>query len=213
MTKTLTYPVFVIAGLLTIATFVTAKTYSQLALGVFLYPILIYIAFKIFPKFEWLTQKATRQTNTTQDHGQYETNSNPQPPKETALIADIDKRAFIKLIGATGISYLVFSILGRRIEPLIFGKNTPANIGQFGNTGQISTNESSPADGYKISEVDEQDQFRYFGFVNQNGAWLVMRQDANDNTFRYIKGSSNFPGNWRDREKLKYDYYYNLFQN
>lgn len=208
MTKNLTYFTFVIASAIIILIFVTARTYSQLASAVVLYPALIFIALKIFPAFNWrspkiailppLKFKPEPQTATLKTHPAY--------------IADIDRRTFIKLIGATGISFLLFQPLGRRIEDLILGKTggsgitpLPTNNGdQFGLAGP------SPTAGYKIAEINE-GALTYYGFINKDGAWLIMRQDTNENSFRYAKGNSNFPASWQNRENLRYDYYYNLF--
>lgn len=209
MTKTLTYSTFVIASSLIILSFVTAKTYSQLALAVVLYPVLIFTAFGIFPRISWRPRKITIPKPLKANLDRDET---PKTQKEPVYVADIDKRTFIKLIGATGISFFLFSLLGRRVEHLIFGRTgesgiTPlqsTNGDQFGPTGPSIT------EGYKIADIAE-GAVTYYGFINKDGAWLIMRHDTSDNSFRYSKDGSNFPGNWANRENLKYDYFYNLF--
>lgn len=50
MRKTLTYTTFGVASLLVIMLFVTARSYNQLTLGVFLYVPLAYLALTIFPR-------------------------------------------------------------------------------------------------------------------------------------------------------------------
>ncbi len=69
---------------------------------------------------------------------------------------------------------------------------------------------ASPTDGYTISEIDD-GIIAYYGFMGQKGAWFIMRQDANDGSFRYAKGDIDFPINWEDRTNLTYDYYANVF--
>lgn len=209
MTKTLTYLGLVIASLLVILAFVTAKTYFQLAVAVILYPTLIFLFFMIFPRKSWKLAKSTIPKQPKLNLAPVET---PEPDKDSVYVADIDRRTFIKIIWATGISFLLFSLLGRRVESLFFGRglgqqgiNPTRSDEQFGQAG------ASPTDGYKISEIDEGTTVNYYGFVNKDGAWLIMKEAVNESSFRYAKGSSDFPGNWKNRENLRYDYFYNLF--
>ena len=68
---------------------------------------------------------------------------------------------------------------------------------------------TEPTEGYKISEIDE-GEITYYGFAKKDGSWLIMKENI-DGSFRYSKGADDFPGNWDDRDDLKYDYYHNLF--
>ncbi|MCR4279158.1 MAG: hypothetical protein NUV69_00945 [Candidatus Curtissbacteria bacterium] len=211
MTKTLTYLLLVIAGLLIIFGFVTATTYSQLAVAIVIYPTLIFLVFKLFPRTVLVQPNIAVQLPPTKlSHDKSET---PNPNKEIAYISDIDKRAFIKLIGATGISFFLFSLLGRRVESLIFGTagQSMINPPRVTDGNQSGLASASPTDGYKISEIMEEGLVTYYGFINYTGAWLIMREDSSNNNFRYAKGDSDLPGNWKNRENLRYDYYYNLF--
>ena len=116
-------------------------------------------------------------------------------------VADIDKRAFLKLIGATGISFFLFSLLGRRVEVPFFGRAVESGTNPV---------EGQPTDGYKISEIDD-NTITYYGFTNKDGAWLIMREDTEASSFRYVKGDLEFSGNWSNRENLKYDYFHEVF--
>jgi len=196
MNKTLTYTGFAIAALGIVLAFVTAKTYTQLAIATVLYPALIYFALKMLSR----------------SHGKGPVITIPIPLKPAKQIAttqgrkvevtDIDKRTFLKMIGAAGISFFVFSILGRRVDNLLFNKPSEnADIGASPAT--LSTS------GYRISEIDE-GEITYYGFINGDGGWLIMREDTDSSSFRYAKGDLNFPGSWASRGNLKYDYYYNL---
>lgn len=207
MIKTLTNSAFVVASLIVILVFVTSKTYSQLAIAVILYPALIFLAFMIFPRKSLKSPKITIQTPLKLNQDRVE---NSKSKTETAYIADIDKRAFIKLIGATGISFFLFSMFGQRIENLIFGTNGQSGINPTGSGNQVGPAGVSPTDGYKISEIDE-GPISYYGFIDKAGAWLIMREGTDGSSFRYAKGSSDFPGSWANRENLGYDYFYNLF--
>lgn len=207
MTKTLTNFTFVIASLIVIMVFVTSKTFPQLAIAVVLYPILIFLAFMIFPR-------SGRKSSGITAHEQPKLNpvrvENSKTKTEPTYVADIDKRTFIKLIGATGISFFLFSMFGRGVENLIFGRNGQPGINPAGGGNQFGGANTTPTDGYKISEIDEGD-VSYYGFINIDGAWLIMQEGMDGSSFRYAKGNTDFPSSWTKRESLKYDYFHNLF--
>ena len=133
--------------------------------------------------------------------------------RESVGISDIDKRAFLKLIGGTGLAFFLYSIFNKKAEGLFPGM-APAAPGltllkdTAGN--KIDPAQSHPMDGYRISEIDESD-ISYFGYTNKDGAWFIMKGDTDTGSFRYARGDSNFPGNWTNRENLKYDYFSNIF--
>lgn len=205
----LKYSSFVLGSLLVIAGFITSKSYVQLVASVLLYPILVYLGLHLFPRKGPRMQKFPVFPKPKSDEVKVVAR-----PMDASYIADIDRRAFLKLIGITGVSFFLFSVFGRRVEEVIFGKpripavNETANGSgsQFGGSGG-----GSLTDGYKITEIDESETSNYFGFVNKDGAWLIMREETDNGSFRYTKGSSDFPGNWKNRVNLKYDYYHSLF--
>jgi hypothetical protein len=193
MRKTITYCILIIAGAAVIAVFVTAKTYAQLAVASALYLPLAYFAYKLFPRKAWRVRLKKPEVSVhTVDLPETQV-------KHEDMIVDFDRRAFLKLVGATGLSFFLFSILTKRAEPLLFGTGA----------SPLGTNEPQPTDGYQISEIDENDP-TYCGFVNKNGGWYIIKQNA-DGSFRYAKGESDFPGNWANRKNLKYDYFSNVF--
>ena len=99
MYKILTYCTFVIVTLDVIIAFVTARTYPQLVVAIAFYPLLVYFAFKVFPRKR--SQVA------------YKEHLAPiQPVAENAV--DDDKRAFLKLLGVSGFSLLLYSIFIKR---------------------------------------------------------------------------------------------------
>lgn len=213
MNKILTYSSFVIASTVVIVAFVTATTYLQLAAAILIYPVLIYFAFKAFSRKS--VSYPSKKTVTVIEEAsvkpveKVETNNEEST---TGGISDINKRAFLKLIGATGISFFLLSIFGRRVETLLFSQNllpAPASNGNL-SPGQTNTPPASATDGYNISEIDD-NIVGYYGFINKNGGWFIMKGDTNNGSYRYTKGESNFPINWNNRERLKYDYYDNVF--
>lgn len=202
---------FVIALALVVGVFITAKSYTQLGIAVLLYPLLIIFAYKVFQDqilgSSLKKQAAAVHPTVATTKSDLAAAKLEDVKKERMGIADMDKRLFLKLIGATGLSFFLISIFGRRVETLLFGQN----LGQFVSApAKTQTAPSSPTDGYTISEIDDS-IVGYFGFINKDGAWFIMKRDTDTGSFRYAKGKSDFPGNWKNRENLKYDYFHNVF--
>lgn len=207
---------FVMAFFAVTGIFITAKSYPQLALGSGLYAILVFFGYKMMPLLNsgFTMQPVASDIHTdsesvSENKNETETTSGVDDVKKTEVtVTDIDKRAFLKIVGATGLSFFLMSLFGRKAEGLLLGNmnnNTP--------TDDVVKNPAvpqSPTDGYTITEVDD-GIIAYYGFMGQKGAWFIMRQDANDGSFRYVKGDIEFPTNWEDRANLKYDYYANVF--
>lgn len=218
ISRILTWSSFVIVSLIVIAAFVTATTYIQLAVAIILYPALVYFSFKVFPRKAWrypsrkpvtvIQQQAESAEKAMPVGRQAETGK-----RENISITDIDKRAFLKMIGGTGLILFVMSIFNKNAGGLFPGI-APAGQGltllkdTAGN--KIDPAQNQPLDGYRISEVDDS-IISFYGFINKNGAWFIMQGDADTGSFRYTRGNSDFPNNWARRENLNYDYFYKLF--
>ncbi len=213
MRKILTYSSYIIASLVVILAFVTATTYTQLAIAIFSYPVLIYFAFKAFPhKPGQHPQKKLITAIKPLMKSAEEVQEKEETKTDIWNIADIDKRAFLKLVGGVGISLFLFSLLNKRAEGVFFGKalggGTTALTDAAGN--KINPAQQQPTDGYRISEMDNS-AITYYGFINKDGAWFVMKEDTSTGSFRYARGDAGFPGNWSNREHLTYDYFNNIF--
>ena len=207
MTKNLPYVLFIVASMVVVLMFTTTNSFLQLGVATVLYPTLIFLGFMVFPRHAIRTPRLVMHTAPPIPKIQTKMPNSKNP--ENVVVADIDKRTFIKFLGATGISFLLFSILGRGIEGLVFGgKNslTDFNSNPGGTQNPVSGN---PTDNYRITEIDE-NETSYFGFTDNKGQWLIMLQDADGSAFRYAKGHSDFPTNWENRKNLNYDYYYKL---
>jgi hypothetical protein len=215
MHKTLTYSSFVVATVVVLGIFVTATSYTQLGLAVLLYPLLAYIALRIFPRKVWkspiisINIPITAEKSTTQK----------ETPREEKIdkvdIADIDKRAFLKLIGLAGLSFFLSSLFTRRGEELLFNRasSNPGITSLEDPSGnKIHPAEQQPTDGYQISEIDDND-ISFLGYINTKGQWYIMKGDGETGSFRYTKGDTDFSGNWGNRENLTYAYYHELFSN
>lgn len=210
MKKSLTYFSFLITSLLVILAFVTATTYIQLGIAIALYPLIALFAYKLFVVRDTPTplvpmEPAPIFSESVQKTQQIHTSG------EGVKVSDIDKRAFLKLIGATGISFFLFSLFNKRTGVSLFPDSTGPGVSTLtDNVGnKINPAEREPIDGYQISEIDYSD-ISYYGFINKNGAWYIMKEDE-EGSFRYIKGTTDFPTNWADRTNLSYDYYHTIF--
>ncbi|MCX6704545.1 MAG: hypothetical protein NTZ07_03840 [Candidatus Woesebacteria bacterium] len=205
MRKIITYISFVIASLLVVLAFVTATTYIQLGVAVILYPLLVYFAFKIFPRKSW-------QEYPTEQVAAIQPGSMTLPGNEDASVIDIDKRTFLKLIGASGLSLLLYWVFTKKAGAPLFGGTSESGTVSLEDTAgnKIDPAEKQPTDGYKITEIDDS-IIAHYGFTHKNGSWFIMRLDTDTGSFRYVRGISDFPGGWTNREQLKYDYYINVF--
>jgi hypothetical protein len=201
---------FIIACAFVIVAFITSRTYMQLGIAILLYPILVFFAYKIIPQraFRTTIKKSVKKESTTVQ------TQDPTIDNENIKIgiSDIDKRVFLKLIGSTSIVLFILSIFNKRAENVFF-----KNFSGIGNTPYQSTainnNETStnqPLDGYRITEFDDNIN-SFYGFTNKDGGWYIMKLDTASGSFRYSKGDSNFPASWDNRDKLKYDYFNNVF--
>lgn len=211
MRRILVYSSFIIGCLAVIVAFTTSTTYTQLGIAILLYLPLTYFAFKIFagsfrgggnPKKSLITIQVP-----AKPHEEV-----PKVKQDQVYVADVDKRTFLKLIGATGLSFFLFSLLGRRVDSLLFGNGSGSNTNSIGTVDPGNQADQAgvlPAE-YKITDIDD-NIVSYYGFTKRDGEWLIMRQDTQTNSFRYAKGDSGFSQNWTRREKLQYDYYYKLF--
>lgn len=210
MYKTITYSNFIIASLVVIVAFVTATTYTQLVIAILLYPLLAYFAFKILPRENWKAPEVTIQLPAF-SASNAEKDASP-PKRENAGIADNDKRAFLKMIGAAGISFFLYSIFIKRTGVPFFGNVTgPETLSLKDATDhKIDPAEKLPTDGYVITEIDDS-IIAFYGFTNKEGAWFVIREDSDTGSFRYVRGDLDFTSNWGNREHLTYDYYTNVF--
>ena len=50
-----------------------------------------------------------------------------------------------------------------------------------------------------ISDIDDASNPQYYGYVNQEGGWVIMKYDTSAKTIRYAKGFGNYASNWTNR--------------
>jgi hypothetical protein len=76
------------------------------------------------------------------------------------------------------------------------------------------TGNTDPTVGYQIADKATVGDYKYFGFINSQGAWYIMREDTVNYTYRYIAGSPRseqggglYTDAWTDKANLSYDYF------
>lgn len=134
------------------------------------------------------------------------------PPDRYGRNFDIDRRMFLKLIGSAGISMFMLAIFTKKAQGAFFGSVPgPGTVAIKNSAGiQIDPATDHPTDGYNITEIDDATLPSYFGFVNKDSAWYIMREDSSG-AYRYAKGSTLFSTNWTGRAALTYDYFDSVF--
>lgn len=200
---------FALATLIVVAIFITATTFTQLAVAVITYPLLVYVAYKAFldQRLDARVESAARSNSV-------------EPLKASLKVHDDDRRVFLKLVGSTGIFLFIYSLFNISRKPTSMiprewlkfgGKALEADMKQF-DPGMVQNQKSIDQlmEGFKIAEIDNAD-ISYYGFMATNGAWYIMKANTGAGSFRYVRGESNFPANWKNRKTLTYDYLDKVF--
>lgn len=209
MKKIISCLILAIGSTIVVLVFVTATSVIQLIIATALYVLVAYLALITFPRKVYISTSAPTTANLP-------TNTPPTEVtaiQETSNVEDDDKRSFLKLISISGISLLFYWLFTKKGKgPLFGGASEESGTVAIQNTegNQINPAESQATDGYKITEVDDS-IIAYYGFTHKNDSWFIMRLDTDSGSFRYTRGESKFAGSWNNREKLKYDYYTNVF--
>jgi len=130
-----------------------------------------------------------------------------------------NKKTFLKVLGVVGLGFLITSLLPKKADALVFGSTPSSSTVGVKDASNIrinpATNEKlddvitalNTSGGYKISDIDETGAINYFGYVASSGAWYILAYDTSANTFRYIKGDSNYSASWSTHTSLSYGYY------
>lgn len=220
----LKYYSFLVLSLMGIIGFLNVNSLAQMVSAVLFYPLTVYIWLQIVPRRKRaielpvvlktkkrVIKKAKTKKQETEDEA-----------VELALEGeeidtrniDIDKRAFIKLIGSAGMSVFMLSLFTKKAQAAFFGSVPgPGTVALKDTSGnQIDPAEKHPTDGYKVVQLDD-GTTSYYGFQNKDGAWFIMQEDASGN-YRYTKGSSDFTNattGWPNRADLTYGYFETIF--
>lgn len=77
----------------------------------------------------------------------------------------------------------------------------------------------NPTELYRVADTDDPETgnvsgINYYGFVDINGEWYILKEDLTGATgsYRYLRGSSDYDINWNGRTGLSgWDYFFNIF--
>jgi hypothetical protein len=134
--------------------------------------------------------------------------------RSDSVVFDAQKRQFLKIVGGGGTSLLLMLFfMPKQASAAFFGSTPgPGIVGIKDSDGnKIDPAEKQPVDGYSITEIDDSDADSYYGFINQDGAWYIAREDSLG-SYRYAAGSSGFSTNWGNRKtSLSYGYFDDVF--
>jgi len=64
---------------------------------------------------------------------------------------------------------------------------------------------------YRLSDLDGTGDPAYYGYLDTDGGWYIMKLNSEAGTARYIKGASDYATNWTGRAGLSYGYYSDTF--
>lgn len=206
MKKLLIYYNFTIITLMVVVGFVSTNSYSQLLTAILFFPLFAYFAIQVFPRRSRAINLPAQRAVVIENN-----DSKSQITELKKEGVDVDRRAFLKLIGTAGLSLFLFSMFTKRAEAAFFGSVPgPGTVSLKDSSGnKIDPAEKHPTDGYRLTELEDGATYTYAGYLNKTGAWFVMRDDGS--SYRYAKGDSSFTTNWTNRASLTYDYYDNIF--
>lgn len=69
----------------------------------------------------------------------------------------------------------------------------------------------SPVGNYETANVDESSDPKYYGFLDRDGNWYILKSATSGTVFTYAKGVTDYSTNWTNRASLTYDTFDNTF--
>lgn len=218
--KLILYYVFILTTIMTVMGFVTATSVPQFFSAVLFFPLALYFWLLIVPKRNKKLPVLT-ETLPVEIHVKAKEKKSTKHEKEiegevlSETIGknfDMDRRMFLKLIGSTGITLFLFSIFTKKAQATFFGSVPgPGTMMLKDTTGsQVDPAVKHPTDGFTLAQLDDGVSETYFGYLNKDGAWYILKEDSSSN-YRYAKGASGFPTNWTNRAILSYGYFDAVF--
>lgn len=128
--------------------------------------------------------------------------------EELEPVKDFSRRDFLKKAGGVGLGLLAWSLLNPRQAGAAFFGSVPGPgvVGVKNIAGsQIDPAEKYPTSGYGISEIDDAGTTLYYGFVEKDGAWYILKESdaAGDLSYLYATPANNptetdFTDAWAD---------------
>lgn len=132
-----------------------------------------------------------------------------ETPKE--VVREKDRRDFLKILASAGLGVALTGLINpQKAGAAFFGSVPgPGTIAVKDTSGtKIDPAIKSPTDAYGIMNTDESSYPYYYGFVNKDGAWYIVKA-ASDGSFTYAQGASGY--NWSTRASQTYASYDSTF--
>lgn len=205
----LLYYSFIVVTIMSLVGLLGATTIAQLVSALIFLPMVLYFTLKVLPKKSKALNIPIIVPNHNKPIQPEKAKLTPLPKKRVGI--DLDRRHFLKLIGSAGLTLFLFSIFTKKAQAAFFGSMPgPGTISIKDSGGTvIDPAVKQPTDGYRINQIDDSSP-AYYGFVNKDGNWFIMKEDSSGN-YRYSKGGSSFSTNWTNRASLTYDYFDAIF--
>ena len=130
---------------------------------------------------------------------------------ELSEVREKDKRQFLKLLAGAGVGVILTGLINpQKASAAFFGSVPgPGTIAVKDTSGtKIDPAIKSPTDGYGVMNTDTAAYPYYYGFVNKDGAWYIVKE-VGDGSFVYAKGGSSYP--WGSRASQTYASYDTTF--
>ncbi|MBI5126898.1 hypothetical protein HZA76_00365 [Candidatus Roizmanbacteria bacterium] len=222
MKKFLIYYSFVIVSVMTLVSFLKAQSSAHLISAIIFFPLFAYFIELVIPRRRKAiaiilpVKKELEKTSVTA-----KTVAKKGKTEEGEVVnegVDNDRRVFLKIIASAGAGLFMMSIFTKKTHAAFFGSVPgPGTISVKDSTGAvIDPAIKTPTDGYKITEIADTTSPAYYGFVNKDGAWFIMKEDSTATpNYSYVKGTGlpgdTFAAKWLIKGTLGYDYFDVIF--
>jgi len=134
---------------------------------------------------------------------------------------DIDeaKRKFLKLLAGTGLTTVfLYMFNAKKTQAAFFGNGSgPAVMAVKDSSGKkIDPAVNSPTDGYGIGDIASVTTTNYYGYVNKDAIWYVLKEDTTNNSFQYASllnntGITTYAAAWSGKTDLTYGSFSDAF--
>jgi hypothetical protein len=195
---------FIFVNLLFISSIMNIKEFREIFFTVILFPLELHQLNAIFKRIKF------KKINKNNKIYSFEENIFDFKTDDVLVlqryggIKEIDKRHFFKLLAGAGLGVFVTMLINpQKAGAAFFGSVPgPGIVGVKDSNGDlIDPAIKSPTDGYAIANTDTASAPFYYGFVNKDGAWYMVKE-VGDGSFLYAKGASGY--DWSNRASESY---------